>query len=158
MSSNSIRSLVKPLLHDGEQIDGGVGCRAAAGSGGTAGGATTGGGDGGELCAQALTSVSSSSGVSARALQVTVGFIGGFLHLGGATTFFLAGSLGRLPGLALQLGHLLGVLAPGLGMRGLLAAQAQRLQAGQQQGRGQGDGESTGGHFVTAFWATLPVM
>jgi hypothetical protein len=132
--SNSVRSLVKPALHVGEQIAGGAGCRAWAGSGGMAGAWTTGGGNGGEPVAQPLTSVGSSSGVSTGTIQSFSGVIGGFLQLGAAALFF-GPSLGLGPARGVgQRPQLLGVLGTGIGVRGLLGAQPQGLQhqGGQQ--------------------------
>jgi hypothetical protein len=137
MSSNCVRSLVKPALHVGEQIGGGVGWRAWAGSAGMAGGSTAGGGEAGETLAQPLTSISSGISISARALHGLVGFIGGFLHLCGAALFFGAGGLHGFAAGALEVGDVLGVLCPGVGVRGLLASQAPGLDAGQQQSGGQ---------------------
>lgn len=140
MSSNSVRSLVKPALHVGEQIDGGFGWRACTGRAGTAGGATTAGGDGGELCAQPLTSVSSSIGVSARTRQLFFGFMDDPLQRFGAALFLGPGggfSLARGP---FQPGQVLGMLGPCGGMVGLLGGQTPGLQAGCHDRQHQRDG------------------
>lgn len=137
MSSNCVRSRVKPALHVGEQIGGGVGWRAWAGSAGMAGGSTAGGGEAGETLAQPLTSISSGISISAGALQGVVGFIGGFLHLCGAALFFGAGfGLGLAGGLLHRL-QLHGVALAGLGVCALLAGEAPGLEPGEQQGGGQ---------------------
>lgn len=77
MLSNFVRSLVKPALHVGEQIGGGVGWRATAGRGGIAGGGTTTGGKGCDTPAQADTSIGSSSGIRLRAIESGLRFIQG---------------------------------------------------------------------------------
>jgi len=82
MSSNSVRSFIKPALHVGEQIDAGLGCLACAGNGGTAGGATTAGCKLGDTLAQALTSRGSSVSISARLSDLGLVFIGDILHGG----------------------------------------------------------------------------
>ena len=123
VSSNSIRSFIKPALHVGEQIGGGAGWRATLGSAGMAAGSTTAGVKGGELCAQALTSIGSSTSIRARAGKLGVSFIGGFLHLVGATFFLGSSGIDGRPGAALHGGHALGVVGPGLGMGGLLGGQ-----------------------------------
>ncbi len=137
-SSNSVRSRVKPALHVGEQIGGGVGCRATAGSGGTAGAGTTGGSEGGETVAQPATSISSGISISAGTVEGVVGFIGGFLHLCGAALFFGAGLLAGHTGGFLQGGQLGGVFGLGFGVRGALVGQAAGLHAGGHHRGGQG--------------------
>lgn len=138
ISSNSVRSLVKPALHVGKQIEGGAGCLACTGRGGIAGGDTTTAGDGGKLCAQPLASVSSSVGVSIRQRKLLVGLINDSLQRFGAPPFFSAGcSLGRGHG-ARQVGNVLGVLCPGRCMIGLLGGQSPRLQASCCNGNGKG--------------------
>lgn len=110
-SSNSVRSLINPALHVGKQIEGGVGCRACTGSAGIAAGATTAAGKGdAELCAQPLTNVSSSIGISTRARQFLFGFINHPLQRVGAPLFLGPGRDMRLDRRALQTRHLLGML------------------------------------------------
>lgn len=146
-SSKVIRSLVKPALHDGEQIGGGVGCRASAGSGGrVAWGVAAGGLGGGEGAAQALTSSTGSSKVISKVRGFLAGMFNFLLHRLGAPEFFGSRSLDGHTGfalpvaaLALQLGHRLLVV-------GALVGQAQGLQA-QQSGKGQDGGkQDAGGH------------
>ena len=137
MCSNSLCSLSKPALHVGKQIGGGDGWRATAGRAGIAGGSTTGGGDGGDTVAQPLASISSGSSISAGALQGLVGFIGGFLHICCAASFFGACGQHGFSGIALQVGDVLGMLGASVGMSGLFTRQAVGLQADSQQGRDQ---------------------
>lgn len=120
MSSNSVRSLVKPALHVGEQIGGGAGWRAWGGSAGMAGGCTAGGGEAGDTVAQPLTSISGSSSISAGALQGLVGFIGDFLHLCGAALFLGAGGLLGALGCVGHGLQLRGVAGAGVGVLALL--------------------------------------
>lgn len=152
MSSNSVRSLVKPALHVGEQIGGGDGWRAWAGKAGIAGGSTTGGGEAGETVAQPLTSISSGVSISAGPRQGFMGFIGGFLHLCGAALFFGTRRLHGLPAGALQVGDLFGVLRPRVGVRGLLPSEAPGLEPGQQQGGGQQAGEHAHDHSQPRYF------
>lgn len=111
-----------------------------------AGGATTGGGKGGEVLAQPLASISSGNSISAGAVQGLVGFIGGFLHLSGATLFFRAGGGLGLPRGRLQAGDLLGMRGPGGGVPRALGFEPVRLPGGQHQGAGQGNGQSASDH------------
>lgn len=152
MSSNSVRSLVKPALHVGEQIGGGAGWRAWAGSAGMAGGSTAGGGEAGETVAQPLTSISSGVSISAGARQGFVGFIGGFLHLCGAAFFFGARRLHSFAAGALKVGDVFGVLGPRVCVRGLLAGEAPGLEPGQQQGGGQQAGEHADNHSQPRYF------
>lgn len=140
MSSNSVRSLVKPALHVGEQIEGGVGWRACTGSAGMAGGGTTAAGDGGELCAQPLTSVSGSIGVSARTRQLFFGFMDDPLQRFSATLFLDPGcgfSLARGP---FQPCQLLDMRQLGCAMIGFLGGQPPGLQAGRRDRQRQRGG------------------
>ena len=130
MSSNSVRSLIKPALHVGKQTDGGVGCRACTGSTGMAAGATTAAGKGGaELCAQPLANVSSSIGISTRARQFLFGFINHLLQRLGAPLFFGPGCDMRLDRFPLEPRHLLGMLQASRRVITLLGRQAVGLQA-----------------------------
>lgn len=156
-SSNSVRSRIKPALHVGEQIGGGFGCRACAGSAGMAGGTTTGGGDDGDTVAQPLASISSGISISAGALQGFMGFIGDFLHLCGAALFFGAGRLYGQPGGCLSALAVLGPLRHGLGVLALLGGESVGLNAQRDYGQRQRRGRHPC-HLVTAFCATLPAM
>lgn len=81
-SSNSVLSLVKPSLHVGKHSFGGVGWRASPGSRNWARGAEA---EGGEGCAQALTSISSSALSSIQGIGLLAGFTGdSFQFLGEA--------------------------------------------------------------------------
>lgn len=152
MSSNSVRSLIKPALHEGEQIDGGVGWRAWAGSAGMAGGSTAGGGKAGETVAQPLTSISSGISISEGPRQGFMGFIGGFLQLCAAALFFGAGfGLGQACGLLHRL-QLHGVALAGLGVRALLAGEAPGLEPGEQQGGSQQAGEHAHDHSQPRYF------
>lgn len=135
--SNSVLSVVKPALHVGEQIDGGLGWRAWAGSTGFAGGSTNSGGRGefGDTAAQPLTSIAGSSSIIARTVKVLLGFIGNLLHGSRASLFFFSGGLHRLAGVVFTLCKLDGVLLARLGVGALLTTQAVRLHshASQQQ-------------------------
>lgn len=146
--SNSVRSLVKPALHVGKQIDGGSGWRACTGSAGMAGGCTTTGGKGCATVAQPLTSISSGNSISAGSRKGLSGFIGGFLHLCGAALFFSAGAgFGLARGVS-QFAHLLGMLGAGVGMGCPLTDQLVGLPAGQQQGTRQGDSQGAGDDHI----------
>jgi hypothetical protein len=69
-----------------------------------AGGATAAGGsEAGDVVAQALPSIGSSSSICTRAVKLVFGFIGDFLHRGGAALFFGPGILFGLAGGPLQL-------------------------------------------------------
>lgn len=114
-----------------------------------------GGGKLGETLAQPLTSVSSSNGVSARTVELSSSFIGGFLHLSGAALFLGPCSFGGLAGSTLQAGNMHGVLASCLGVRGLLVGQPPRLHARRGERQSQRDSGSASNHLVTAFWLTL---
>lgn len=153
MSSNSFRSFVKPALHVGEQIGGGVGWRAAAGRGGIAGAGTTTGGEGCDTLAQADTSIGSASSVSARAIAVGLGFIQDLPQGGETKVFFCAGGGDGLAGCALQRAQLLRVVALRAGVVALLDREAVGLQAGErhrrQQQPGQGARKQPGNHAST---------
>ena len=153
MSSNSVRSLIKPALHVGEQIGGGVGWRAAAGRGGIAAGGTTTGGKGCDTPAQADTSIGSASSVSARAITVGLCFIQDLPQGSETKAFFGAGRGDGLAGGALQCAQLLRVIALRTCVRALLDGEAVGLQAGQgergKQEPGQCAGEQAGNHAST---------
>lgn len=141
MASNSVRSLVKPALHVGKQIAGGFGWRACTGNTGIAGGATTTGGDGGELCAQPLTSVSSSTGIRARTLQLLFRFMDYPLQRFGAPLFLRpCGDMG-LNRFSLQLRDLLGMRQLGGVVVCFLGRQSPCLQTGQGQRGSQSNGK-----------------
>lgn len=146
MSSNSFRSFVKPALHVGEQIGGGVGWRAAAGRGGIAGAGTTTGGEGCDTLAQADTSIGSASSVSARAIAVGLGFIQDLPQGGETKVFFCAGGGDGLAGCALQRAQLLRVVALRAGVVALLDREAVGLQTCQGKRREQQPRERAGDH------------
>ena len=131
MSSNSVRSFIKPALHVGEQIDGVVGWRAATGSGGIAGGGTTTGGEGCDTPAQADTSIGSASSVSARAIAVGLCFIQDLPECGKAAGLFGAVRGDGLASGTLERAQLLRVVTLRAGVRALLDREAVGLQAGQ---------------------------
>lgn len=143
VSSSCVLSLSQPALHVGKQIGGGDGWRACTGNTGMAGGATTTGGDGGKLCAQPLTSVSSSTGVRARTLQLLFRFMDYPLQRFGAPLLFRpCGDLG-LNRFSLQLRDLLGMRQLGGVVVGFLGRQSPRLQTGQGQRGSQCDRKDT---------------
>ena len=149
VSSNSVRSLVKPALHVGEQIGGGVGWRAAAGRGGIAGGGTTTGGDGGDTLAQADTSIGSASSISARAIAISLCVIQDLPQGSETKAFFGAGRGYGLAGGALQRAQLLRVIALRACVRTLLEREAVGLQAGQGERGEQEPGQCAGDHAST---------
>lgn len=144
MSSNSFRSLVKPALHVGEQIGGGVGWRASVGRGGIAGGGTTTGGEGCDTLAQADTSIGSASSVSARAIAVGLGFIQDLPQGGETKAFFGAGGGDGLACGTLQIAQLLRVVALRAGVGALLKREAVGLQACHGERGEQYPGERAG--------------
>lgn len=150
MSSNSVRSFVKPALHEGEQIGGGVGWRACVGSGGMAGACTTGAGKDRDPLAQPLASSGSSNSISARTRQFRFGFINDPLQRFRAPLFFGPGLLLGFAGGPFQFRDLLGVRRPGVGMGLALDGEAMGLQRredqDQRQRRGQPDDGSPGNH------------
>ena len=166
-SSNSVRSLVKPALHVGEQISGGVGCRAWGGSGGISGAATTtGGSEGGDLLAQPLASSSIGSSISASLRQAVFGVMGGLQGVVQAPGALFAGGLGGLAGGALERLQLGGVGGAGVGVGGLLRGEPPRLHAGGHHGGDQRPGEQRGqqalgdgggDHAASAMWAASRV-
>lgn len=133
MSSNSVRSFIKPALHVGEQIDAGLGCLACAGNGGTAGGATTAGGKLGDTLAQALTSRGSSVSISARLSDLGLVFIGDILHGGRPAALGFARLGLGLARPALKPADRLGVRAARLGVRAPLLGEPVGLKAGRSQ-------------------------
>lgn len=152
-SSKACRSFVKPALHVGEQIDGGVGWRATAGSGGITGGGTTSGGEGGDTLAQPASSVSSAGSISAGAVKFGL-CIGCDLHQVGVSALaFGSGLRHRLAGGLLLLEQLFGVAVQRAGVGALLKREAVGLQAGDHesadQGPGCGAGDQLGNHDST---------
>lgn len=138
-SSNSVRSLVKPALHDGKQIGGGVGWRASVGSGGRlACGVAAGGLGGCEGDAQALTSHTSSSKVSRQGLGFASGIVSLLFCHRGAAVFFGARRVNGHAGLALPVAALALKLGDRLLVVGVLVGQAHGLPAGQGS-QGQDD-------------------
>lgn len=111
-----------------------------------AGGATTAAGDGGELCAQPLTSVSSSIGVSARTRQLLFCFMDDPLQRFGAALFLGPGGGFGLAGGPFQPGQVLGMRGPGGSMVGLLGGQPPGLQAGCRDRQRQRDGQDARDH------------
>ncbi len=144
--SNSTRSLVKPALHVGEQIGGGAGCLAAAGSGGISGGWTTTGGDGGNTLAQPDSSVRSASNISARALKFSLGIFGYLLEGKVAAPLFRSCVGHGLARGALLRAKLFGVPVQRAGVSGLLKRDPVCLQAGQRNGCNQGPRGRSGQH------------
>ena len=144
MSSNSVRSLIKPALHVGEQIGGGVGWRAAAGRGGIAAGGTTTGGKGCDTPAQADTSIGSASSVSARAITVGLCFIQDLPQGGETKAFFGAGGGDGLACGTLQIAQLLRVVALRAGVGALLKREAVGLQTCHGERGEQYPGERAG--------------
>lgn len=138
MSSNSVRSLVKPALHVGEQMAGGVGWRATAGSGGIAGGGTTSGGEGGDTPAQPASSISSAGSISAGAVKFGLCIFGNLHQVGVSALFFGAGFRHGLARGLLLLAQLFGVAVQRAGVGALLKREAVGLQAGDHQGADQG--------------------
>lgn len=128
-SSDSVRSLIKPALHVGKQIEGGVGCLACTGSAGIAGADTTGGGKLGDTLAQPLTNVAGRSSISASTRQVLFSFINHPLELSRSALFFGASCFYGDAGCALQLSKLLGVLRLGCFVSRALVSQSNRLQS-----------------------------
>lgn len=123
MSSNCIRSFVKPLLHVGEQIGGDIGCLAWGGRSGMAGACTTTGGELGDTLAQPVASISCTSSVSASAIELGLGFMGDLLQCCVSALLFDPCFFdGFAPG-ALQVGDLFGVQAFGLGVIALFCDQ-----------------------------------
>lgn len=131
MLSNSVRSLVKPALHVGEQIGGGVGWRATAGRGGIAGGGTTTGGKGCDTAAQADTSIGSSSGIILRANESGLRFIQGLPQSSEPSALFRTRCGDSLASGTLQRAQLLRVIPLRACVRALFKHKAVGLQAGQ---------------------------
>lgn len=143
MLSNSVRSLVKPALHVGEQIGGGVGWRATAGRGGIAGGGTTTDGDGCDTAAQADTSIGSSSGIRLRAIKSGLRFIQGLPQSSEPSGLFRARCGDSFTGRALHRAQLLRVILLRACVRALLDHEAVGLQASRAECNGQEPGERT---------------
>jgi hypothetical protein len=152
-SSKLVRSFVKPALHVGKQISGGVGCRACTGSGGIAGGATAGPGKLGETLAQPLASISGTVSISASLGKFVFSFMDNPFKRFGAPLFFCSGLLAsQLGGLEHHL-HLLGVVRFGLRVVALLAHQAPRLEPQQHSRQGQHDRQDAD-HLIASLVMT----
>lgn len=147
VSSNSVRSLIKPALHVSEQIGGGVGWRASCGRGGIAGGGTTTGGEGGDTLAQADTSIGSASSISARAIAVGLCFIQDLPQGCKSACFFGAVCGDGIAGCALQRAQLLRVVTLRAGVCPLLDGEAVGLQTCQGKRREQQPRERAGDHI-----------
>ena len=143
MLSNFVRSLIKPALHVGEQIGGGVGWRATSGRGGIAGGGTTTGGEGCDTAAQADTSIGSSSGIRLRAIESGLRLIQGLPQSSEPSGLFRARSGDGLAGRVFQRAQLLGVVTLRAGVCALLKCKTVGLQAGRAECNGQEPGERT---------------
>lgn len=144
VSSKVCRSFVKPALHVGEQIAGGVGCRATAGRSGIFGASTTTGGDGGDTLAQPASSISSAGSISAGAVKFGL-CIGRDLHEVGVAAFAFRSCLRHgLPRGLLLLAQLFGVAVQRAGVGALLKREAVGLQAGDHQGADEGPGGGAG--------------
>lgn len=155
MLSNSVRSFVKPALHVGEQIGGGVGWRATAGRGGIAGGGATTGGEGCDTPAQADTSIGSSSGISLRAIESGLCFIQGLPQSSEPSGLFRARRGGSLTGCALHRAQLLRVIPLRACVRALFKHKAVGLQASRAECNGQEPGERAGEHYTNTPPARL---
>lgn len=86
------RALINAAEHVGKQIEGVAGCRASGGSGGMAGTLD----EHGDLLAQAVSSRSSGSGISARLVTFLSSIVSYLLLCRGAALFFGARSIYRL--------------------------------------------------------------
>ena len=155
MLSNSVRSLIKPALHVGEQIGGGVGWRATAGRGGIAGAGTTTGGEGCDTLAQADTSIGSASSVSARAIKSGLRLIQGLPQSSEPSGLFRACSGDSLAGRALHRAQLLRVIPLRACVRALFKHKAIGLQASRAECNGQEPGERTREHHTNTPPARL---
>ena len=155
MLSNFVRSLIKPALHVGEQIGGGVGWRATAGRGGIAGGGTTTGGEGCDTAAQADTSIDSASGISLRAIKSGFRFIQGLPQSGEPPAFFRARRGDSLAGCALQRTQLPRVIALRASVCALFKYKAVGPQAGRAKRNGQEPRERTREHHINTPPARL---
>lgn len=155
-SSNSVRSFIKPALHPLEQIFGGLGWRACAGSAGVFAGSTTKGGcEGGHTLAQPLTSSASGVSVIASLIELSLGFIGNLLSRLGAALFFGASVFDGLARGALALCELGRVLLDRLGVLALLIGQPHGLPT-QQPDQDRHDGgpshpRAKPGHHADTF-------
>lgn len=149
VSSNFVRSFIKPALHVGEQIGGAVGWRAAAGRGGIVGGGTTTGGKGCDTLAQADTSIGSASSISARAIAVGLCFIQDLPQGSETAVAFGTGFGDSLAGSALQRAQLLRVVALRAGVCALLDGEAVGLQPGEGERGEQEPGQCAGDHAST---------
>lgn len=143
MLSNSVRSLIKPAPHVGEQIGGGVGWRATAGRGGIAGGGTTTDGEGCDTAAQADTSIGSSSGIRLRAIKSGLRLIQGLPQSSEPSALFRARGGDSFTGCVFQRTQLLRVIALRAGVCTLLKREAVGLQAGRAKRNGQEPRERT---------------
>lgn len=148
MLSNSVRSRIKPALHVGEQIGGGVGWRATSGRGGIAGGGTATGGEGCDTPAQADTSPGSSSGISLRAVKSGLRFIQGLPQSSEPSGLFRARCGDSLAGRALHRAQLLRVIPLRACVRALFKHKAVGLQASRAKRDSQEPRERTREHYA----------
>jgi hypothetical protein len=116
-SSKLVRSVVKPALHVGKQISGGLGCTADRGNGGIAGGSTAGAAKFCKPLAQPVTSRASGISISPRTGQLRFCFIHYLLERSNTPLFFNPRSRLSLTRSRLAGRNHDGVLLPGLGMR-----------------------------------------
>ena len=123
-SSNSFRSFIKPALHVGKQIGGGLGCRACTGRAGIAGAATTGGGKFGDTLAQPVTSIAGGNSISTRLGQVLFSFINDPLQRLSASLLFGPCGCNCLPGSPLHGGEKFGMARSCGGVLSALVGQA----------------------------------
>ena len=149
MLSNFVRSLVKPALHVGEQIGGGVGWRATAGRGGIAGGGTTTGGEGCDTAAQADTSPGSSSGISLRTVKSGLRFIQGLPQSSEPSALFRARCGDSLAGRVLHRAQLLRAIPLRACVRALFKHKAVGLQASRAECNGQEPRERASEHHTS---------
>ena len=138
MSSNCVRSLVKPALHVGEHTVGGLGWRAAWGNGRGSAGASTGEG---KLLAQPLTSITSAISIRRSGLFTFGGILRLLLKRRSVAALFVALGLHRR-------GQSRGVAGAQFGY---LAAHAPSLHiprhgAASKRGADNGSGEQVGLH------------
>lgn len=155
MLSNSVRSRIKPALHVGEQIGGGVGWRATAGRGGIAGGGTTTGGEGCDTAAQADTSIGSSSGIRLRTIESGLCFIQGLPQSSEPSAFFRTRGGDSLAGCARRRAQLLRVITLRAGVCALFKCKTIGLQAGRAERYGQEPRERTREHHTNTPPARL---
>lgn len=149
MEDNSRRSIVQPAEHEREQIGGGAGCRAAAGSGGISCLMTEGGGKvlgvAPQLASSAAQAISISLGSQAGVVSGIEGLLSDLVAAGPVGAQLLQ-SLGVLALLGLAV---LGKLAPcpvqlSAGLRGLSPQPGAPEQRGQQRQAQQARGAAHG--------------